>query len=59
MNGLLLPFREKKSPYLKEWMTQADLPKQSSMLERMNDRPQLLSSNMTHYFEEWTTAKVF
>ena len=45
-----------KSPYLKKWMAQTDLPKESSTYERMNARVQLLSSNkVTQYFKEWTT----
>ena len=46
-----------KSPYKKEWMTQADPPKEASTFERMNGRRQLLFSNkMTHYFIEWTSG---
>ena len=41
---------------MKEWMAQADPPKEASTFERMNDRLQLLFPNkMTHYFIEWTT----
>ena len=41
---------------MKEWMAQADRPKGSSTIERMNGRPQPLFSNrVTHYFKEWTT----
>ena len=48
---------KKKSPHIKEWMTQADPPKEASTFERMNDRSQLLSSNgMRHYFKELKTA---
>ena len=40
---------------MKEWMAQADPPKEASMFARMNDRPQLLfSKKMTHYFTDWT-----
>ena len=46
----------RKSPNMKGWMMQADSPKEASTFERMNDRPQLLSSNMTNYFKKWTTA---
>ena len=47
----------KKSPYMKEWMAQADPPKESSTLKKVNIRSLLLSSNkITHYFNEWTTA---
>ena len=39
----------KKSLYMKEWMGQVDSSKEDSTFERMNSRPQLLSSNeMTH-----------
>ena len=45
-----------KSPFMKEWTAQADLPKEVSTFERMNGRPQLLFSNkMTRYFIEWMT----
>ena len=41
-------------------MAKTDPPKEASLLERMDDRPQLLSSNkMIHYFKEWTNATVF
>ena len=47
----------KKSSHIKEWMAQADPPKEASAFERMNDRSQLLSSNgMRHYFKELKTA---
>ena len=42
---------------MKEWMAQADPPKEASTFERVNDRSQLLSSNgMRHYFKELKTA---
>ena len=48
---------KKKSPHIKEWMTQADPPKEASTFERMNDRSQLLSANgMRYYFKELKTA---
>ena len=41
---------------MKEWMAHADPPKEASLFERMNGRPQLLFSNkMTHHFIEWMT----
>ena len=44
-----------KSSYMKEWISQADPPKEASKFERMNGRPQLLFSiKVTHYFIEWT-----
>ena len=47
----------KKSPYMKEWMTQADPPKEVSTVKKMNGRLLLLSSNkMSHCSKEWTTA---
>ena len=46
-----------KSPYMKEWMAQADPPKEDCAVKKMNGRLLLLLSNkMTHYFKEWTTA---
>ena len=46
-------FQRNKCPYMKEWMTQADPVKKASTFERMNGRPQLLSSNKTtHCFKE-------
>ena len=45
-----------KSPYMKEWMAQADPPKETSKFARINCRPQLVFSNKTtHYFIEYTT----
>ena len=42
----------KKSPYLKEWMAQADPTKEASTVKKMSVRSLLLSSNkMTHCFE--------
>ena len=41
---------------MKEWMAQADPPKEASTFARMNSRPQLFFSNkMTHYFIDWMT----
>ena len=41
---------------MKEWMAQANPPKESSTFERMNNWIQMLSSKkMTQYFKEWTT----
>ena len=49
----------KKSPSMKEWMAQADPPKEASTVKKMNGQLLLLSSNkMTHYFKEWTTSSV-
>ena len=45
-----------KSPHIKEWMPQADPPREESTSDRINGRLQLLSSNkMIQYFKEWTT----
>ena len=39
----------KKSPYMIEWMIQADPPRETSKVKIMNGRPLLLSLNkMTH-----------
>ena len=47
----------KKSPYVKEWMVQADPPKEANAVKKMNGRSLLLYSNkMTLYFKEWMTA---
>ena len=47
----------KKSPYMKEWIAQVELPKEASVVKKMNGRPLLLFSNKTTlYFKEWTTA---
>ena len=41
---------------MKEWMAQADPPKEASTFARINSRPQLFFSNkMTHYFIDWMT----
>ena len=38
-------------------MTQADPPKETNMIKKMNDPSPLFSSNkMAHYIEEWTTT---
>ena len=43
----------KKSPNMKEWMAQADSPKETNTVKRVNGWLLLLSSNkMTHYFKE-------
>ena len=41
----------KNHPTGKNWMVQAHPPKEASTFERMNDRPELLFSNMTNYFK--------
>ena len=49
----------KKSPYMKEWMAQANPPKEATTIKKMNDLSLLLSSNkMTHYFQGRTTEKI-
>ena len=46
----------KKSSSMKEWMAQADPPKEASTVKKINCRLLLLfSSIMTHYFKEWMT----
>ena len=41
---------------MKEWMAQADPPKEASTFERMNGLPKFFFPNkMRHYFIEWTT----
>ena len=41
-------------------MAKIDPPEEASLLERMDGRRQLLSSNkLIHYFKEWTNATVF
>ena len=43
----------RKSPYMKEWMAQADHPKEVNTVEKLNGRSLFLSSNKTtHYFKE-------
>ena len=45
----------KKSSYMKEWMAQADPPKEFTV-KKISGRSLLLYSNkMTHCFAEWTT----
>ena len=45
-----------KSPHIKEWMPQADPPREESASDRINGCLQLLSSNkMIQCFKEWTT----
>ena len=40
-----------------EWMAQADLSKEASIVKKMNDRSLLLPLNkITHHFKKWTTA---
>ena len=49
-----------KSPYVKEWMAQADPPREANTVKKMNGRSQLIFSNKTtHYFKEWTAARCF
>ena len=49
----------KKSPYMKEWMAQADIPKEANAVKKMNSRALLFSSmEMAHYFKEWTLLTV-
>ena len=49
--------RRELTAYMKEWMAQANPPKETSAFERMDGRPQLLFLNKTtHYFRKWTTA---
>ena len=49
----------KKSPYMKEWMAQANPPKEATTIKKMNDLSLLLSSNkMAHYFQGRTTEKI-
>ena len=48
--------KNQKSPFMKEWMAQADSPKEASTVKKMNVQSLLLSSKqMTHCFKEWTT----
>ena len=37
----------KKSPYMKEWMAQADPPKEANGMKKLNGQLLLLSSNKT------------
>ena len=49
-----------KSPYVKEWMAQADPPREANTVKKMNGRSLLTFSNKTtHYFKEWTAARCF
>ena len=49
-----------KSPHVKEWMTQADPPKEANTVKKMNGRSLLIFSNKTtHYFKEWTAVRCF
>ena len=36
-----------KSPYVKEWMAQADPPREANTVEKMNGRSLLIFSNKT------------
>ena len=45
----------KKSPYVKEWMAQADIPKEANPVKKMNI---LSSMKMAHYFKEWKLLTV-
>ena len=50
----------KKSPYMKEWMAQADPPKEVSAVKKMNGRSLLFSSNkMTHTLKNGQLQVVF
>ena len=45
---------------MKEWMTQSDPPKEATMFEIMDGRPQFFfSSKMIRYFIERTVPSVF
>ena len=47
-----------KSPHVKEWMAQADPPREANTVKKMNGRSLLIFSNKTtHYFKEWTAAR--
>ena len=47
-----------KSPYVKEWMAQADPPTEANTVKKMNGRSLLIFSNKTtRYFKEWTAAR--
>ena len=47
----------KTSPYMKEWMAQADPQKEACTVKKMNGQSLLLSPNkMAHYFQEWMIA---
>ena len=47
-----------KSPYVKEWMAQADPPREANTVKKMNGRSLLIFSNKTtYYFKEWTAAR--
>ena len=49
-----------KSPHVKEWMAQADPPREANTVKKINDRSLLTFSNKTtHYFKEWTAARCF
>ena len=49
-----------KSLYVKEWMAQADPPREANTVKKMNGRSLLIFSNKTtHYFKEWTAARCF
>ena len=57
-NGKSIPWN--KSPDMKEWMTQSDPPKEATMFEIMDGRPQFFfSSKMIRYFIERTVPSVF
>ena len=47
----------KQLPSMKEWMVEADPPKEASPVKKMNGRPLLLLSNkITHNFNKCMTA---
>ena len=42
---------------MKEWIAQADPPKEANTVKKLNGRSPLLPSNKTTlYFKEWTTV---
>ena len=46
-----------KSPHMKQWMAQADPPREANTVKKMNGRSLLIFSNKTtNYFKEWTAA---
>ena len=47
-----------KSPHMKEWMAQADPPREANTVKKMNGRSlPIFSNKTTHYFKEWTAAR--
>ena len=48
-----------KSSHMKEWMAQADPPKEVNTVRKRNGQSLLISSNKkTHYLKEWMTASL-